>query len=128
MAIDYSVPVLVVDDEQVMIALVKQLVSNVGFEKVDHAYDGKTALSMLHDRRYQLVITDLPMKPMDGLQLVRAIRKDDAFKTTSVVLMTMDSSVAAALATKRGGADAYLLKPFTPHQLRAKVKEVLSRR
>jgi two-component system chemotaxis response regulator CheY len=128
MAIDYSVPVLVVDDEQVMIAVVKQLVSNVGFEQVDHAYDGKKALSMLHQRRYQLVISDLHMKPMDGLQLLRAIRKDDALKTTPVVLMTMDSSVAAALATKRGGADAYLLKPFTPHQLRAKVNEVLSRR
>ncbi len=128
MAIDLSAPVLIVDDEHVVITLVKKLVSDIGFEQVDHAPDGNTALSMLHERRYQLVISDLRMKPMDGLQLLRAIRNDDTLKGMPVIIMTMDSSIPAALATKKGGADAYLLKPFTPDQLRAKVNEVLGRR
>jgi two-component system, chemotaxis family, chemotaxis protein CheY len=127
MAIDYTTPVLVVDDQYVMVTLVKQLLSNVGFENVHHAFEGETALRMLEERTYQLVLSDLHMKPMDGLQLVRAIRQNEKLRKTPVVIMTMDSSIPAALATKKGGADAYLLKPFTPQQLRAKVSEVLAK-
>ncbi len=128
MAIDYSIPVLIVDDQEVMVDLVKQLVSKIGFAEIDHAYDAETALRMLHERKYQLVISDLHMKPMGGLQLLRAIRNDDRLKDTPFVMMTNDSSVPAALASKQGGADAYLLKPFTPQQLRANLSKVLSRR
>jgi two-component system, chemotaxis family, chemotaxis protein CheY len=127
MPIDYSTPVLVVDDQYVMVTLVKQLLSNVGFEHVDHAFEGETALRMLEERSYQLVLSDLHMKPMDGLQLVRAIRQNEKLRNMAVVIMTIDSSIPAALATKKQGADAYLLKPFTPQQLRAKVIEVLSK-
>jgi two-component system chemotaxis response regulator CheY len=118
----------VVDDEFVIVTLVKHLLSNIGFEEVHHATDGETALQMLQDGTYQLVISDLHMKPVEGLQLLRAIRQNEQVKDTAVVIMTMDSSIPAALATKKGGADAYLLKPFTPQQLRAKVNKVLSNR
>ena len=128
MPINYSLPVLIVEDQYVMVTLVKQLLRNIGFEEVDHAFDGGEALRMLEARTYQLVISDLHMEPMDGLKLLRAIRQNEKVKDTPVVIMTMDSSIPAALATKKGGADAYLLKPFTPQQLRAKVSEVLSTR
>jgi two-component system, chemotaxis family, chemotaxis protein CheY len=128
MAIDYSLPVLIVDDQQVTLALVKQLVSKIGFEQIDHASDGEQALSMLRSRKYQLVISDLQMQPMNGLQLLHAIRKDDCLKAIPFLMMTVNSTIEPALAAKRGGANAYLLKPFTPEQLRAKINDILSKR
>jgi two-component system chemotaxis response regulator CheY len=125
MAIDYSGPVLIVDDHQVMVTLVRQVVSNIGFEQIDHAPDGDSALSMLRQRKYQLVISDLHMQPTSGLQLLRAVRQDESLRGIPFLIMTMDSSVRIPLAAKHGGADAFLLKPFSPQQLRAKINDVL---
>jgi two-component system, chemotaxis family, chemotaxis protein CheY len=126
MPIDYSIPILIVDDEQVMVSLVRRVVSKLGFEQIDHAADGDHAWSMLRERKYQLVISDLNMQPMSGLQLLRTIRKDDTLRSTPFLLMTGSSSPGSPLAAKGGGADAYLLKPFTPQQLRAKLNDIFS--
>jgi two-component system, chemotaxis family, chemotaxis protein CheY len=128
MNINYSAPILIVDDEVAAVTLVKQLASRIGFENIDDAHDGEAALSLLRQRRYQLVISDWRMQPMTGLQLLRAIRQDEDLRHTRFLLMTASSDHGLPLAAKNGGADGYLLKPFTPQQLRAKVTDVLSGR
>jgi len=128
MPIDYSAPILIVDDEAVMVSLVRQIVGKIGFEQIDHAGDGDSALSLLRERKYQLVISDLHMQPMNGLQFLREVRKDENLRSIPFLMMTASSSPRPPLAAKAGGADGYLLKPFTPQQLRAKVNEVLSAR
>jgi two-component system, chemotaxis family, chemotaxis protein CheY len=124
MRVDYSAPILIVDDEQVMVRLTKQVLASLGFEHVDHASDGKTALSLLREQKHKLVIADLRMEPMGGLQILRTIRQDDDLKHTRFLLMTASLAPEPVLAAKFAGADAYLLKPFTPQQLRAKVMQV----
>jgi two-component system, chemotaxis family, chemotaxis protein CheY len=127
MHIDYSAPILIVDDEQVMVALTKKVLSKVGFEQIDHAVDGETALMLLRQKNYRLVIADLRMQPVGGLQILRTIRQDHELKDTRFLLMTASLAPEPVAAAKHGGADAYLLKPFTPRQLRAKLNEVFSR-
>ncbi len=126
MRIDYSAPILIVDDEQVMVSLARQVLSKVGFEEIDHASDGETALRLLRQRKYQLVIADLRMQPLGGLQVLRTIRQDDELKDTRFLLMTASLATEPVMAAKHAGVSAYLLKPFTPEQLRAKLNQVFS--
>ena len=124
MSLDYSAPVLIVDDEQVIVSVTKQILSKIGFEQIDHAFDAATALSMLFHKKYQLVISDLRMQPITGLQLLRAVRQDDQLRGTPFLLMTASHAPEPVMTAKLAGANAYLLKPFTPQQLRTKLDEI----
>jgi two-component system, chemotaxis family, chemotaxis protein CheY len=126
MAVDYAAPILVIDDEQVMIDLTRRVLGSIGFEQVDHALDGENALSLLRQRKYQLVISDLRMKLVSGLQILRTVRQDPDLRNTPFLLMTASLESDAVKAAKLAGADAYLLKPFTPRQLRAKLNEIFA--
>jgi len=66
MALDPSMPVLVVDDYGTMVRIIRNLLRQIGFADVDDAKDGTTALEKLHSRRYGLVISDWNMEPMTG--------------------------------------------------------------
>lgn len=127
MAIDHSAPILVVDDQEAMVQLVMQLVSMMGFRQVDQAPCGELALGMLRAQKYQLVISDLHMKPMDGLGLLQTIRGDESLKATRFLMITVDHTLPPVLMAKQSGANGYLLKPFTPQQLRDKVSGILSK-
>jgi two-component system, chemotaxis family, chemotaxis protein CheY len=127
MGIDYLSPVLIVDDQQVTVALVTQIVSRMGFQDVDQASNGEEALSKLQSRRYQLVISDLHMQPMNGLQLLQALRHGGSVEVVPFLMMTVNHTIEPAMAAKRAGASAYLLKPFTPQQLRDKINSVLAK-
>lgn len=127
MIINYAAPVLVVDDQIRMVDLAKRLLSRLGFEQVHHECDGEKALARLRSLDYQLVLCDMHMQPISGLQFLRSIRQEDALKMTRFILMTGSVEPSAVKAAKLAGADAYILKPFTHHQLQTKVEEVFSR-
>jgi two-component system, chemotaxis family, chemotaxis protein CheY len=124
-ALDITLPVLLVDDQQIMVDLTRRILARLGFEHVDHTGDGHQALAMLRQGNYKLVISDLHMEIMGGIQLLRAVRADDQLKTIRFLLMTGSAGVPNVMIAKQAGADAYLLKPFTPEQLRAKLIEIL---
>ena len=124
--IDRKDPVLVVDDQVMMGDLARRMLVRLGFETIDHAPDGYQALALLRERRHKLVISDLHMEAMGGLQFLKAVRADDQLKKTPFILMTGSVDVVNVAAAKYAGTDAYLLKPFTQDQLSSKIKEVLS--
>ena len=76
MAVDLSMPILVVDDYQTMIRIIRNLLKQIGFTQIDEASDGSQALQRLHERQYGLIISDWNMQPMTGFQLLRAVRAD----------------------------------------------------
>ena len=77
MAVDLSIPVLVVDDYRTMVRIIRNLLRQLGFEDIDDASDGALALAKMRDKRYGLVISDWNMEPMTGLQLLKEIRADN---------------------------------------------------
>ncbi len=127
MRVDHTAPVLVVDDQLIMVDLTKRILSRLGFEQIDHEPDGEKALARLRFRSYQLVICDMHMSPVNGLQLLRSVRQDHDLKSTRFLLMTGSVEPSTVIAAKQAGADAYLLKPFTPEQLKGKVEQIFSR-
>jgi two-component system chemotaxis response regulator CheY len=91
MALDTSVPVLVVDDPGMMINILRSLLRQIGFMDVDDANDGAAALSRMRHRRYGLVISDWNMEPMSGYDFLREVRRDETLKRTLFIMVTAEA-------------------------------------
>ena len=76
MAVDVSMPILVVDDYNTMIRIIRNLLKQLGFQDVDDASDGTAALAKMRQKNYGLVISDWNMAPMTGYELLKQVRAD----------------------------------------------------
>ena len=125
MALDTSIPVLVVDDYKTMIRIIRNLLKQLGFEDVDEAADGTEALGKMKERRYGLVISDWNMEPMTGLQLLREVRADAKLKSIPFIMVTAESKSENVIAAKEAGVSNYIVKPFNAETLKTKMSSVL---
>ncbi|WP_240006505.1 response regulator [Pseudaquidulcibacter saccharophilus] len=125
MAVDMNAPVLVVDDYQTMIRIIRNLLKQLGFENVDEASDGREALEKLKKQKYGLVISDWNMEPMTGYELLREVRADEALKPTPFIMVTAESKTENVIAAKKAGVNNYIVKPFNAQTLKAKIASVL---
>lgn len=91
MALDPSMPVLVVDDYSTMIRIIRNLLRQIGFADVDDANDGASALVKMRSKRYGLVISDWNMEPMSGFDLLQHVRSDPGFSDTPFIMVTAES-------------------------------------
>lgn len=106
--------VLIVDDDAAVLRACSLLLDRAGF-KVDSASNGNRALELLEEHTYSVILSDILMEGMSGLDLLRAIRERDL--DTPVVMMTAGPSLATALEAMAYGAHRYLLKPVAPETL-----------
>lgn len=124
MALDLSMPVLVVDDYKTMIRIIKNLLKQLGFEDVDDAADGTEALAKMQDRRYGLVISDWNMEPMTGYELLKQVRSSDSLSKTPFIMVTAESKTENVIAAKKAGVNNYIVKPFNAATLKTKIDAV----
>src|SRR5438132_2353056 len=115
--------VLVVDDEPKIVQLARDYLEHAGFS-VQVAYDGRAALSVFRSSRPDLVVLDLGLPEIDGLDVTRAVRGESA---VPIVMLTGRSEESDKLVGLELGADDYLTKPFSPKELVARVRAVLRR-
>jgi two-component system, chemotaxis family, chemotaxis protein CheY len=125
MAVDLNAPVLVVDDYQTMIRIIRNLLKQLGFENVDEAADGAEALAKMREKKYGLVISDWNMEPMTGYELLREVRADEVLKPTPFIMVTAESKTENVIAAKRAGVNNYIVKPFNVQTLKSKMASVL---
>jgi len=88
MAFDLSMPILVVDDYNTMIRIIRNLLKQIGFENVDDASDGSAALAKMQGKKYGLVISDWNMEPMTGYDLLREVRASPELSQTPFIMIT----------------------------------------
>ncbi|MGX1309813.1 two-component system chemotaxis response regulator CheY [Amorphus suaedae] len=124
MALDFSMPVLVVDDYKTMIRIIKNLLKQLGFEDVDEATDGTEALGKLKERTYGLVISDWNMQPMTGYELLQHVRSDDALSAIPFIMVTAEAKSENVVAAKKAGVSNYIVKPFNAQTLKGKIETV----
>ena len=124
MAVDHSMPVLVVDDYKTMIRIIRNLLKQLGFANVDEAGDGSAALDMMRQKQYGLVIYDWNMEPMTGYELLREVRADDRLSTTPFIMVTAESKTENVIAAKKAGVNNYIVKPFNAATLKSKIDAV----
>ena len=124
MAVDLSIPVLVVDDYNTMVRIIRNLLRQLGFEHIDDASDGSAALEKLRQRKYGLVISDWNMEPMTGYDLLKKMRADPELGRTPFIMVTAESKTENVIAAKKAGVSNYIVKPFNAQTLKTKIEAV----
>ncbi len=120
-----SMPILIVDDYKTMLRIIANLLRQLGFQSIDDASDGATALAKLRMGAYGLVISDWNMEPMTGLQLLKEVRADERLKTMPFIMVTAESKTENVVAAKAAGVNNYIVKPFNAETLKKKIVSVL---
>lgn len=124
MAVDVAMPILVVDDYNTMIRIIRNLLKQLGFEDVDEASDGTAALAKLREKSYGLVISDWNMEPMTGYALLQEMRTDPALSRIPFIMVTAESKTENVIAAKKAGVSNYIVKPFNAQTLKNKIDAV----
>ena len=126
MAVDLSMPILVVDDYSTMIRIIRNLLAQLGFKDIDDARDGSLALAKMRDKRYGLVISDWNMEPMTGYELLREVRSDPLLAPVPFIMITAESKTENVIAAKQAGVSNYIVKPFNAETLKNKIDAVFA--
>jgi two-component system alkaline phosphatase synthesis response regulator PhoP len=115
--------ILVIDDEPKIVEICQDYLVKAGFD-VMHAYDGPTGLALARKSQPDLVVLDLMMPEMDGLDVCRDLRRDS---NVPIIMLTARVEETDKLIGLELGADDYMTKPFSPRELVARVRTVLRR-
>jgi len=125
--VDKNMNVLIVDDYNTMLRIIKNLLKQLGFPNVDEATDGGMAYEKLKGKPYGLVISDWNMEPMTGLELLKKVRADEgaSYQKIPFIMVTAESKTENVIAAKQAGVDNYIVKPFNAGTLKQKISSVI---
>ena len=118
--------ILVVDDQKAFADLVRRTLEQEGFDVI-LAPDGKSGLNIVRSHTPDLVVLDLSMPDIDGLDVCRELRRDARFARLPILMLSARAAADDRVAGLEIGADDYLIKPFLPRELVARVKAILRR-
>ncbi len=118
--------ILVIEDDQETAEFIKQVLSAEGFEVV-HSYTGKDIIKKVLLHSPDLILLDLMLPDVDGIDVCRELKADFRFQTIPVIMLTARASTEDKIIGFESGADDYLLKPFDPRELVARIKALLRR-
>ncbi|MGA7432853.1 MAG: response regulator [Xanthobacteraceae bacterium] len=124
MTANLNMSILVVDDSRTTIRITKDMLRNLGYENVDTANGGNSALEKMRTNAYGLVISDWNMEPMTGLDLLRHVRT--GLGQTPFILMTAEAHVEDVIVAKRAGVNGFIVKPYSAATMKAKIDAVLA--
>jgi DNA-binding response OmpR family regulator len=116
--------ILVADDSMTILAMVSSRLERAGYDVVTAAR-GDEALRLVGENRPRLVLLDVEMPGLDGVEVARRIRADEALAGTFIVLLTSLSEASEVATGMAAGADAYLTKPFSPQDLQTQVEQLI---
>ena len=116
--------IMTVDDSASIRQMVTFTLKQAGYGVVE-AVDGQDALDKLQTATVQMIITDLNMPNLNGIELIRAVRANPAHRFVPIVMLTTESQAEIKQEGKEAGATGWIVKPFKPDQLLAVIRKVL---
>lgn len=119
--------ILAVDDSPTMRRIIVNTLKRAGFNDVVEASDGKDALAKMKLEKPNFVITDWNMPEMDGLTFITTLRSIDDYKELPVLMVTTRSVKEDIVEAMKAGVNNYIVKPFTPDTLKAKIDQMLGK-
>jgi two-component system, chemotaxis family, chemotaxis protein CheY len=124
MAIHQYSDVLIVDDSGTIRGVVRKILTELGYRRIDEASDGESALEKISEKHFDLVISDWNMEPMNGDELLRRVRANKKYEKLPFIMMTADLAIDKIVHAKRAGANCFINKPFRAEGLQAKISEI----
>lgn len=118
--------VLIIDDEEHIVELIRYNLENAGYDAVE-AYNGVDGIKAAINEKPTLILLDVMLPMMDGLEVCRKLRKDDTTKHIPIIMLTAKSEEIDKILGLELGADDYITKPFSVRELLARIKAVLRR-
>ena len=118
--------VLVIDDERDIVALLRYHLEKAGFQCLE-AMDGATALRLIREQHPDLLLLDLMLPGMDGLEICRRLRQDATTARLPILMLTAKAEEVDRVVGLEVGADDYVVKPFSPRELIARIRAILRR-
>jgi phosphate regulon transcriptional regulator PhoB len=118
--------ILIIEDDRDIVELVRYNLANEGFQ-VSAAYDGSTGLNSLKKSSPDLLLLDLMLPKLSGLDICREVRRDESLNRLPILMLTARGEEADRVVGLEMGADDYVTKPFSPRELLARVKALLRR-
>lgn len=109
-----------------MLKIIRRLLVQLGYARIDEATNGVEALARLGEKRYDLILSDWNMEPMSGFELLKLVRASPATQKTPFILITAEAKAENILAAKAAGANGYLVKPFKLDALERTLDGVLA--
>lgn len=126
MAVDMNMNILIVDDYNTMLRIIKNLLKQLGFSNIDEAMDGGAAFEKVKQKPYGLIISDWNMEPVTGIEFLKEVRGSDKdYKDTPFIMITAESKTENVVAAKQAGVNNYIVKPFNAETLKTKISAVL---
>jgi len=125
-AVDKNMNILIVDDYNTMLRIIKNLLKQLGFPNVDEASDGGQAFEMVKQKPYGLIISDWNMEPVSGIDFLRNVRgSTESFNKTPFIMVTAESKTENVILAKQAGVNNYIVKPFNAETLKTKMSAVI---
>lgn len=119
-----SKTVMVVDDSASMRQVISMALQGAGYQTLE-ARDGKDALGKLDSTKVNLIISDVNMPNMDGITLLKELKKHPSCRFTPVIMLTTESEHSKKEEGRAAGAKAWVVKPFQPQQLLSAVSKLI---
>jgi two-component system chemotaxis response regulator CheY len=125
--------VLIVDDYEMIRTALKNSLMAIGVKNITEAANGAQAVQLIQqridlDKKFDIIFSDWNMPEMNGLELLQFCKANAAMKTTPFIMVTAESDQAAILAAVKSGVDDYVVKPFAPTSIQAKLARLLPSR
>lgn len=120
---------LIVEDNTHMRVLLREFLIAVGIREISEAANGKAALNVLRERKCDLILSDMAMAPMDGIEFTRHIRTDSNSPNpfVPIIMITGHTEIERVEAARDAGVTEFLAKPVTPNNLYARLAEIVER-
>lgn len=121
MQADFAMPILIVDDYQTIVRIMRNLLKQIGYENVDEAANGAEAIQKIRNTAYGLIISDWNMEPVTGLELLQSVRLDPLNANTPFIMVTAESKTDNIVAARKAGVSGYIVKPFNAQTLKSRI-------
>lgn len=133
MGLRADMKILVIDDMGTMRKIIKNMLAQMGFKNITEADDGKTALPMIEDSfkggsPYEFIISDWNMPEMSGLDLLKTLRGNDAYKKLPFLMVTAEAEQGNVMLAVKAGVDNFIVKPFSATVLKEKIEKIFAKK
>jgi two-component system, chemotaxis family, chemotaxis protein CheY len=124
---DYKMKIMVVDDFSTMRRIVKNVLKQLGFDNIEEAEDGAQAFAKLKNGGFEFMVSDWNMPNMDGLELLKAVRKDPQLKDLPILMVTAEAEKEKVVKAIQSGVNNYVVKPFTAEVFKEKMDRIFEK-